>query len=131
VAYVFNHTAAKDDDPAKSRQFMRQVGAAGSATEHVVPERLFGNPALASGDPSQPEGVSAVRILSVAAAQGKKIYTLSASNTAMHAAILQNLQIGAVLGAFAAPLYGWVFWLLGFQADGGIRAALTHCNRSS
>jgi ABC-type multidrug transport system permease subunit len=32
---------------------------------------------------------------------------------------------------FAAPLYGWVFWLLGFQADGGIRAALTHCNRSS
>jgi hypothetical protein len=37
----------------------------------------------------------------------------------------------AALGAFAAPLYGWVFWLLGFQADGGIRAALTHCNRSS
>lgn len=36
-----------------------------------------------------------------------------------------------VLGAFAAPLYGWVFWLLGFQADGGIRAALKHCNQSS
>lgn len=252
VSYVFNHLAAKDGDAEKSRQFMRQSGAAGSATEHVVPERLFGNPALSASDPRQAVGISAVRILAAAASAGQKIYTLTAANQAVHGTVLQGLGISqdakaeiydalatgkevtvhaqdvtlngwsgsgyllidpdsgagaykiaggtnggflkwvdsnsgllglaawaigiaggiwfalaiamvitivlagiimymeesdgscgngglalytaleilfAVAGAFAKPLYGWIFWVLGFQADGGIRAALTHCNR--
>lgn len=40
-----------------------------------------------------------------------------------------GLALFTVLGAFAEPLYGWIFWFFGFAADGGIRKALAHCNR--
>jgi hypothetical protein len=74
---------------------MRQVGPAGSAFEHAVPERLFADPNKPLNDPSQPQGVSAVKALAIAASQGQKIYTLNANNQAYHTQIVAGLNIDA------------------------------------
>ncbi|MET3130592.1 hypothetical protein AAKU55_000849 [Oxalobacteraceae bacterium GrIS 1.11] len=250
VDYLFQHVEAKDGDRAKRSSFVRQIGSGASAAEHAVPESLFHNPNLSDSNPAQPQGISAVKALVLAAAQGQKIYTLNQTNQPMHGAILQSLQISedvkleitdallagqevtvherditangwtgsgytsvdpltgagaykiaggnnggflkwvdsnsallglgawalaiaggawlflalaivfaivaagiilfleesdgscgngglalyasieillGVLGFFAAPIYAWVFWVVGMQIDGGIRGALKHC----
>lgn len=93
VDYIAYHTEAKDGDRAKRVDFIRMTGAASSAAEHAVPEQMFRNPNLAPADPGQPQGVSAVKALAVAAAQGQKIYSLGPDNQALHGTILQGLQI--------------------------------------
>jgi hypothetical protein len=95
VDYLRYHAAAKDDNSATSLQFMKQAGAAGSATEHAIPESMFRNPDLAANDPAQPQAVSAVKALAIASAQGQKIYTLNRNNQALQNTILQGLQISA------------------------------------
>jgi hypothetical protein len=104
VDRVFYQVEAKDNDQAKKLAYMRKVGAAGSAFEHAVPERLFINtticnaPGMANPDPGKPacpQGVSAVKALAIAAAQGQRIYTLSAQNQVYHSTILAQLTIGA------------------------------------
>ncbi|MDP5241123.1 transglutaminase-like domain-containing protein [Uliginosibacterium sp. 31-16] len=82
VDRVFMHVEAKDMDKTNKLTYMRQVGSAGSAFEHAVPEKLFADPLKASDDPSQPQGVSAVKALALAGAQGQKIYTLTQANAA-------------------------------------------------
>lgn len=86
-------TVAKDDDNAKRIAYLRQAGAAGSAFEHAIPERLFADPSKPLNDPSQPQGVSAMKALAIAASQGQKIYTLNANNQAYHAQTIVQLQI--------------------------------------
>jgi hypothetical protein len=54
---------------------------------------MYRNPGLPSSDPSQPQGVSAVKALTIAATQGQRIYTLNLRNQALHTSILQSLQI--------------------------------------
>jgi hypothetical protein len=93
VDYLRYHVAAKDGIQATSVQFMRQAGAAGSLAENAVPEIIFRNPAFPANDPSQPQGVSAVKALTIAAAQGQKIYTLNQNNQPLHDTVLQRLQI--------------------------------------
>lgn len=250
VDYLFQHVEAKDADRATRTRYIRQIGTAGSSAEHAVPESMFRNPNLATNDPTQPQGVSAVKVLAIAATQGQKVYTLNLNNQALHGTILQGLQISqdvkseianalaagkevsvhekditlngwtgsgytildsetgagaykiaggtnggflkwvdsnsallglgawalalaggawvflavaivfaivaagiilyldesdgscgngglalyaalevffGIVGYYAKPIYAWIFWLLGMQADGGIRAALTHC----
>jgi hypothetical protein len=95
VDRVFMHTEAKDADPAKKLAYLRQVGAAGSAFEHAVPERLFADPAKPLDDPSQPQGISAVKALAIAAGQGQRIYTLNQQNQAYHAGIVAGLGTDA------------------------------------
>jgi hypothetical protein len=95
VDYLVYNTAAKDDGQAARVQFMRQAGAAASATEHAVPESMFLNTTLAAHDPAKPQGISAVKALAIAIAQGQKIYTFNQSNQALHSTILQSLQISA------------------------------------
>jgi len=95
VDRVFYQVAAKDDDKLKQVAYMRQVGSAGSAFEHAVPQRLFADPSKPLTDPSQPQGVSAVKALAIAASQGQKIYTLNTQNQAYHAQIVAQLQIDA------------------------------------
>ena len=60
-----------------------------------MPERLFADPAKPADDPSQPQGVSAVKALAIAAAQGQKIYTLNDKNQAYHASIVASLGTDA------------------------------------
>lgn len=66
--------------------YNRARGQFMSALEHAVPERFFndpaqcnlvGSPAVNPSLPSCPQGVSAMRALTVAAQSGQKIYTIS------------------------------------------------------
>jgi transglutaminase-like putative cysteine protease len=93
VDYLRYHVAANDDNQASVVRFMRFAGAQASAAEHLIPEMMFGNPNLPRNDARQPQGVSAVKALSVAAAQGQKIYTLNQGNQALHDSVLQSLTI--------------------------------------
>jgi hypothetical protein len=93
VGYLRYHVAANDANQTTSMQFMRQAGAAGSLAENAVPEAMYRNASLAASDPSQPQGISAVKALAIAASQGQKIYTLNQSNQAIQGTILQGLQI--------------------------------------
>jgi hypothetical protein len=95
VDRVTYQTEAVDADQQKKIAFTRQVGSAGSAFEHAVPERLFADPSKPLNDPSQPQGISAVKALAIAAAQGQKIYTLDDKNTAYHQAIVASLGTDA------------------------------------
>ncbi|MEJ2076260.1 MAG: hypothetical protein P8X79_22695 [Reinekea sp.] len=54
--------------------FNRNSGMLSSAYEHIIPERLF------STDENLAEGVSTAKALSLAMAQGQKIYTLTRAN---------------------------------------------------
>ncbi|MEJ2076309.1 MAG: hypothetical protein P8X79_22955, partial [Reinekea sp.] len=54
--------------------FNRSSGMRSSAYEHIIPERLF------STDENPAEGVSTAKALSLAMAQGQKIYTLTKAN---------------------------------------------------
>ncbi|MFZ6677778.1 hypothetical protein [Undibacterium sp. Tian12W] len=93
VDYVRDHAETKDTDQSKHATYIRQAGSVGSAAEHTVPEAMFQNTSLAVNDPAQPQGVSAVKALAIAASQGQKIYTLNPSNQEIHGAVLQSLQI--------------------------------------
>lgn len=95
VDRVYMHAEAKDGDQAKKLAYMRQVGSAGSAFEHAVPERLFADPTKPLDDPSQPQGISAVKAIAIAAANGQKVYTLNARNQAYHAGIVAGLGTDA------------------------------------
>lgn len=69
-----------------------------------MPEKLFidastcNAPGSTNPDPSKPtclEGVSAVKALTIATAQGQRIYTLDQSNQAYHDSVLSQLSISA------------------------------------
>lgn len=93
VDYLFQHAEAKEADDAIRASFVRQTGFSASAAEHAIPEALFRASSLPADHPSQPQGVSAVKALAVAAAQGQRIYMLNNNNEALHNSILQQLQI--------------------------------------
>ncbi len=104
VDRILHQVEAKDYDRAKKIDYMRQVGAAGSAVEHAVPEELFidasacnalGTPNPDPSKPACPQAVSAVKALGIAAAQGQRIYTLNQANQAFHSTILSQLTISA------------------------------------
>lgn len=95
VDYLFQHTEVKNGDRSLRTAFAKQVGAAASMAEHAVPEAMFKNPVLAPNDPGQPQGVSAMKALMIASAQGQKIYTFNRNNQPLHNTILQSLQISA------------------------------------
>ena len=95
VDKVTYHVEAKDANNQNRLSYMRQVGSTGSAFEHAVPERLFLDPSLPIDDSSQPQGISAVKALSIASSQGQKIYTLNSQNQAYHSTIIAGLNTDA------------------------------------
>ena len=123
VDRIFIHAEAKDADPQKRNAFVRQIGSAASAFEHAAPELLFADPTKPLTDPSQPQGISAVKALAIPATQGQKIYTLNASIRAYHQSIVASLGTDAdtkteIANALAAGMevtvhqaeinaYGW------------------------
>jgi hypothetical protein len=80
---------AKDNNPATAIDYNKLIGMNYSANEHLIPEKLFTNPA----DPNRPQGVSAMKALSLAARQGQKVYTLNAANQTNHATLLAQVTI--------------------------------------
>jgi transglutaminase-like putative cysteine protease len=63
-----------DNNPAAKTRLMEQVGMALSAREHEIPESHLAN------DQYSGEGVSAVKALSVALAQGQRVYHVTSAN---------------------------------------------------
>jgi transglutaminase-like putative cysteine protease len=93
VDYLQYHAEARDGSAALRAQFTLQAGQAASLAEATVPQEIFGRALAAPGAPVQPQGMSAVQVLGIAAAQGQKIYTLGDSNRSQHSSILQELQV--------------------------------------
>jgi transglutaminase-like putative cysteine protease len=92
---VAQQAEAKDASAPARLAFLAQVGLAGSSYEHLVPEVLFADPGLPASDSGQPQGVSAVKLLAIAAAQGQKIYSLGPANRSAHAPALAALSLDA------------------------------------
>lgn len=83
---------APDNSNTAFVAFAKQLGTQNSAYEHLIPEKLFTDP----NDTAKPEGVSAVKALAVAAAEGQKIYTITQSNLAT---ALPKLNVGSAVTA--------------------------------
>ena len=86
IGHVRNVTWAKDNDDKKWVAYNRLRGLYMSALEHAVPERFFSDPSQCNlqgtttptaGLPDCPQGISAVKALGIAAAQGQRIYTIT------------------------------------------------------
>ncbi|GKS93334.1 transglutaminase [Acidovorax sp. SUPP2825] len=86
IGHIRNVSWAKNNDDRKWSSYNRLRGQYMSALEHAVPERFFNDPAKCNlagssspvtGLPDCPQGISAVKALGIAAAQGQKIYTIT------------------------------------------------------
>ena len=74
--YVANVVQAQNGNKDQNIAFNQQVGMLSSALEHSVPEQIFTDPN--ETDPTKrPNGFSAAKALSIAAAQGQRIYTIT------------------------------------------------------
>ena len=82
--WVADVNADTDGSPDKRRNFQFQTGMLSSALEHAVPEQIFST----STQPAQ--GVSAVKALQIASAQGQRIYHITPTNKAQ---ALPNLHL--------------------------------------
>jgi len=74
VDHMSSYRVAKDNDPQVKVNFNKLTGNRYSAMEHLVPEQMF------STDENKAEGISAVKAIAIAAAEGQKIYTISNEN---------------------------------------------------
>lgn len=74
VDAVTFHGAAKSGDRSEKINFTRASGARLSAMEHLVPEQMF------STEENPAHGISAVKALAIASAEGQKIWTITQSN---------------------------------------------------
>jgi hypothetical protein len=77
---------SKDNNRAPWIAYNKLRGQYMSALEHAIPERFFNDPAKCNAEgattpiaglPSCPQGISAVKAIGLAAAQGQKIYTIT------------------------------------------------------
>ena len=115
VDAVTFHGAAKDGDRTTRINFTRASGARLSAMEHLVPEQMF------STDENPAHGISAVKALALAAAQGQRIWTINQDNLGeaiaaidlgaeVEAEIRNSVLAGNVATAHEAQLvyHGWV-----------------------
>ena len=65
---------SKRSDRTEEVNYMQALGSRASAMEHLVPEQMFSTQAA----PAQ--GISSVKAIALAAAEGQKIYTITQSN---------------------------------------------------
>ncbi|WP_313333404.1 transglutaminase-like domain-containing protein [Comamonas sp.] len=86
IGHIRNLTWAKDNDQSKWVSYNRMRGQYMSALEHAVPERFFsdssqcnlaGTTTPVTGLPECAQGISAVKAIGLATAQGQKIYTIT------------------------------------------------------
>jgi hypothetical protein len=86
IGHVRNHSVAKSNTNQKWTAYNRLRGQYMSALEHAIPERFFNGPAKCNpqgttspvaGLPDCPQGISAVKAIGLAAAQGQKLYTIT------------------------------------------------------
>ncbi|EDM46102.1 YD repeat protein [Marinobacter algicola DG893] len=77
VDAVTFHGAAKDNDKQTRINFTRSSGTQWSANEHLVPEQVFSTPETPT------YGISAVKALALAGADGQKIWTVDKGNVSL------------------------------------------------
>jgi len=74
VDHMSSYRVAKDNNPEAKINFNKLTGNRYSAMEHLVPEQMF------STEENKAEGISAVKAIAIAAAEGQKIYTITNEN---------------------------------------------------
>ena len=86
VDLVTHQTVDTQNNQDRWRQFNQAINSRYSAMEHLVPEQMF------STEDNPAEGISAVKALAIASAEGQKIYTIDQSNlnTALNAIELED-----------------------------------------
>ena len=86
IGGIRNLSWAKDNNDKTWIAYNRLRGQYMSALEHAIPERFFNDPAKCNAEgtttpvaglPACPQGISAVKAIALAAAQGQKIYTIT------------------------------------------------------
>ena len=86
IGHIRNLSWSKDNDPNTWIGYNKLRGQYMSALEHAIPERFFNDPAKCNtqgtttpvtGLPECPQGISAVKAIALATAQGQKIYTIT------------------------------------------------------
>ena len=87
VDWYTSMVVAKDN--TRTVDYMRQSGMRLSAYEHLIPEKLYTD----QNDPNRAQGISAVKALAIASAQGQKIFALNTTNQASHATLLAQINI--------------------------------------
>ncbi|MDP2830235.1 MAG: transglutaminase domain-containing protein, partial [Sulfuricellaceae bacterium] len=91
IGHLRHLRVAKDNDTQNWINYNRMRGQQQSVLEATVPEQFFTDPGAAN----KPEGVSAAKIIAIAAAQGQKIFTITSANAA--AALPQIQQSASVM----------------------------------
>src|SRR5690606_19697677 len=86
VDHITHLLAHKNNDTQQWINYNRASGARLSAMEHLVPEQMF------STEDSPANGISAVKALQLAAAEGQKIWTITQTNLDI---ALNGLQLPA------------------------------------
>ncbi|PJA73226.1 MAG: hypothetical protein CO150_08345, partial [Nitrospirae bacterium CG_4_9_14_3_um_filter_53_35] len=84
VVRSFRYALERSGDREKTKEYNLMVGMNSSALEHGIPEQILSNP------DNPPQGVSAVKALSIANSQGIPIYHINRQNVS---SILPNLQL--------------------------------------
>ena len=74
VDRLVSQVAAKNNDRQQSIGFVQSSGYRSSAMEHLVPEQMF------STEASPAQGISTVKALAIASAEGQKIWTIDPNN---------------------------------------------------
>ncbi|MCF6258157.1 MAG: hypothetical protein L3K25_17970 [Gammaproteobacteria bacterium] len=74
VDHLATQSISKDNDWGRTVNFIRATGIRASAMEHSVPEQMF------STDQAPAQGVSAVKALALASAEGQRIWTIDQTN---------------------------------------------------
>jgi len=86
---VVGSDVAQNADNAAVADFRRAVGGQYSAHEHLIQKSSL---RIRATQP-EPQAVSAVKALALAAGQGQRIYSLNAQNQAVHASAISQLAI--------------------------------------
>jgi hypothetical protein len=90
VDRFINQRVDKGNNQDNWLAFNRAQGARMSAMEHLVPEQMF------STEDAHANGISAVKAIQLAAAQGQKIYTITQANASI---AMQQLQLSSEIKA--------------------------------
>jgi len=86
VDYASHQTVDKQNSQQGWINYNRAIGSRYSAMEHLVPEQMF------STDEAPAQGISAVKAIALASAEGQRIYTITSDN--LYTAMAQ-LQLSA------------------------------------
>jgi len=120
VDLVTSQTVENQNSNDKWIQFNQAIGSRYSAMEYLVPEQMF------STEENPAEGVSAVKALAIASAEGQKIYTIDQNNLSEAMVAIQLAELSedeirnAVLAGNVVTTHQYQINLNGWIGEGYI-----------